>query len=219
MTSFEMKNNYIRKFIMPPGPILSMTLVGLLLLSALLYYRAVKIQRFLEPALAVSEPRIKFNQDINNLLMKEFGTTGKNIKFSRGSILIDQSFLFSTAHLMNGSSPLILKKLSSFFLSVLSDRDIRERISLILVSANLPLTTDTNLNKELRFRVQERTALVLNSLYAVEPELEQKFGRYFAVTAIPAGTPGEETNSIEFRMIPTERLHIEMLERLEKYSY
>ncbi|HBH61184.1 MAG TPA: hypothetical protein DDX85_05480 [Nitrospiraceae bacterium] len=219
MISFEMKNNYIRKFIMPPGPILSMTLIGLLLLSALLYYRAIKIQRFLEPALAVSEPRIKFNQDINTLLMKEFGTAGNAIKFRKGSILIDQSFLFSTTHRTEGSNPLILKKLSRFFLSILSDRDIRERINLILVSTNLPFTADTKLNKELRYRVQERTALVLNSLYAVEPELEQKFGTYFAITAIPVGASGGETNLIEFRMIPTERLHIEMLERLEKYSY
>jgi hypothetical protein len=212
-------NNFIRKFIMPPGPILSMTLIGILLLSALLYYRAIKIQRFLEPALAVSEPRVKFNQDINMLLMKEFGTTGKGIKFRKGSILIDQSFLFSTADRADGSHSLILQKLSRFFLSVLGDQDIRARISLILVSTNLPFTADTKLNKELRFQVQGRTSLILNSLYAVEPELEKKYGKYFAVTAIPVGASVGETNSIEFRLIPTERLHIEVLERLEKYSY
>lgn len=218
MTSFEMKN-FIRKFIMPPGPILSMTLIGLLLLSALLYYRAIKIQRFLEPALAISEPRVKFNQDINDLLMKEFGTTGKGIKFRRGSILVDQTFLFSTSNRMDGSHSLILKKLGRFFLAVLGDQDIRDRISLVLVSTNLPFTSDIELNKELRAQVQGRTALILNSMYAVEPELEKKFGKYFAVTAIPVDASGRETNSIEFRLIPTERLHIEVLERLEKYSY
>lgn len=214
-----MMKDHIRKFMMPSGPIISVTLIGLLLLSALLYYRAVKIQRFLEPALAVSEPRIKFNQDINNLLTKEFGTTGSGIKFRRGSVLIDQSFLFSAAHEMDGSHPLILKKLGRFFLSVLGDQSLRERISLVLVSTNLPFTTDTGLNRELRFQVQERTALILNSLFAAEPELEQKFGKYFAVTAVPVDASGGETNSIEFRMIPTERLHIDVLERLEKYSY
>jgi hypothetical protein len=218
MSYFEMKN-YIRKFIMPPGPILSMTLIGLLLLSALLYYRAIKIQRFLEPALAVSEPRIKFNQEINNLLTKEFGTTGNGIKFKRGSVLIDQSFLFSTAHQMDGSHPLILKKLSRFFLSVLGDQYLNDRISLILVSTNFPLTEDTRLNRELRFQVRERTAMILNSLYSVDPQLEQRFGKYFAVTVIPVDASAGETNSIEFRLIPTERLHIEVLERLEKYSY
>jgi len=218
MISFDMKS-YITKLIMPPGPILSMTLIGLLLLSALLYYRAIKIQRFLEPALAVSEPRIKFNKDINNLLVKEFGTTSTGIKFRRGSVLVDQSFLFSTAHQMDGSHPLILKKLGRFFLSVLGDQYLRDRISLVLVSTNLPFTGDPRLNKELRFQVGERTALILNSLYAAEPELEQKFGKYFAVTAIPVDASGGETNSIEFRLIPTERLHIEVLERLEKYSY
>ncbi|MEW6599878.1 MAG: hypothetical protein AB1499_02820 [Nitrospirota bacterium] len=209
----------ITKFTLPIGPILSMTLIGLLLLSALLYYRAVKIQRFLEPALAVSEPSIKFNQDINNLLMKEFGTAGSGITFRKGSILIDQSFLFSTAHLMDGSDPLILKKLGRFFLSVLSDREIRDRISLILVSTNLPLGKDALMNKELRSAAGERTAKILNSLYAAQPELEQKFGKYFAVTAIPSGPAGKENSPIEFRLIPTERLHIDVLERLEKYSY
>jgi len=72
-----------KKFILPPGPILSLALIGLLILSAILYYQAVKIQRFLEPALAVSQPKMKFTQNMNNLLTKEFakkGDRGRQIK-------------------------------------------------------------------------------------------------------------------------------------------
>jgi hypothetical protein len=53
-----------RKLILQPGPILSLTLIGILLLSAVIYYRANNVQRFLEPALALSEPRLKFSQNI-----------------------------------------------------------------------------------------------------------------------------------------------------------
>ncbi len=213
-----MNDNIVRKIIMQPGPILSLTLIGLLLLSALLYYRAVKIQRFLEPALAISQPRIKFNQDINNLIMKEFGTTVRGIRFKRGSIFVDQSLLFASAHGHDGSQPVMFKRLSNVLLSALSDPNIRSHISLILISTSIPLTTDPQINKSLRFQAQERIGLILNALYRAEPELEKKFGTYFAVTATHKAVPIKDADMVEFRMIPTERLHIEVLERLEKYS-
>jgi hypothetical protein len=214
-----MKDNIINKIVISTGPVLSLTLIGILVLSALLYYRAVKIQRFLEPALAITEPRIKFNQEINNLLIKEFGTTTKGITFRRGSIYADQSLLFAIPHHNEGSKPLMLNKLSRVFLSALSNPEISSHISLILININLPLTTDSNLNKGLRFEVQKLTSSILNALYAAEPVLEKQYGKYFAVTAISVGAPVTEPNLIEFRMIPTERLHIQVLEKLEQYSY
>jgi hypothetical protein len=40
-----MNGRSLGKFIPPAGPLLSLLLIGLVLLSALLYYRAIKIQR------------------------------------------------------------------------------------------------------------------------------------------------------------------------------
>ena len=214
-----MKANIVRRIIMQPGPIVSLTLIGLLLLSALLYYRAVKIQRFLEPALAISQPRIKFNQDINKLLIKEFGAAVGGIKFMRGSIFVDQSLLFARAHGHDGSQPVMFKRLGNVLLSALSDPNIRSHISLILVSTSIPLTTDPQINKSLRFQAQERIGLILNALYKAEPDLERKFGTLFAVTATHKAIPIKDADMVEFQMIPTERLHIEVLERLEKYAY
>ena len=98
-----MKEVRIKKFILPPGPILILTLIGLLLLSALLYYRAVRIQRFLEPALAITQPRITFSKNINNLILREFGKEeSKGIKFRTGSILVEQSLLVDGVHNING---------------------------------------------------------------------------------------------------------------------
>ena len=215
-----MKGVSIKKFILPPGPILSLTLIGLLLLSALLYYRAVKIQRFLEPALAITQPRIIFSKNINNLLLREFGKEeSKGIKFKAGSILVEQSLLFAGVHNINGEEPAVLKKLGRVFLAALSDPDIRDNISLIIVSTRLPLSPEITSNKEFRYQIQNRAELILNSMYKVAPELERKYGRYFAATALPVDPAVKETDWIEFRIIPTERLHIEVLQRLEKYAH
>jgi len=209
----------LNKFKIPPGPIMGITLIGILLLSSLLYYRAVKIQRFLEPALALSEPRIKFNNDINSLIRKEFGENPKGILFRSGSLYVDPTLLFSSSHKEEGPSKAILQKLGRIFLTALSDPDIRSRISLILVSTHLPITSDPNLNKVLRFQIQESTTFILNALYTAEPSLEKEYSTFFAVTAIPKLIPLNEPNWIEFQMIPTERLHIDVLERLEKYAH
>ncbi len=214
-----MKNSSIRKMMISTGSLWSLTLIGILVLSALLYYRAVKIQRFLEPALAITEPRIKFNQEINDLLIKELGPTAKGIKFRSGSIYVPQSMLFAILHHKEGSGPFMIDRLSHIFLSALSNPDIRSYISLILISINLPLTENPDLNKELRLEGRRMAALILNDLFAAAPLLEKQFGKYFAVTSLPADAPAREPGWIEFRMIPTERLHIEVLQRLEKYSY
>src|SRR5512134_829109 len=102
-----MRPDTLRRLIPPLGPIFSLALIGLLLLSAILYYRAVKIQRFLEPALAISEPRMKFTQGIRNLLIREFSHTElKGIKFRAGSIIVDESLLLAGAHQKRSGEPL-----------------------------------------------------------------------------------------------------------------
>jgi len=208
----------MRKFILPLGPLLSLTLIGILVLSALLYYRAVKIQRFLEPALAISQPRMKFTQSITSLLSNEFGTGQiRGLRFRPGAILVEPSLLLNNIHPLKGSEPLILKKLASIFLNALNDPEIRDNISLILVSTRLPLSHDKEANKEMRAKMEGRAGLILSSMFAVEPQLEKDYGAYFAATALSVGTGARETDWIEFRIVPTERLHIEVLRRLGKY--
>lgn len=208
------------KSILQSGPILIVTLIGLLLLSALIYYRAVNIQRFLEPALAITEPRLRFSQSIKDLLSEEF-TPGElsRIKFRFGSILVDQSLLFDATHPAKGKEPPLLNKLGSVFLKALKDPEVRSNISLILVCVRYPLGPDVKLNTELRFHVQERAALILNSLFIAKPELEREYGFSFAATALPITGPQRELAVLEFRLIPAERLHIDILQKLEKYSY
>ena len=91
-----MNGRSLGKFILPAGPLLSLLLIGLVLLSALLYYRAIKIQRFLEPALALSQPRNEFAKNIKVIFQGEFGTSPvRGFKIKGSSIFMDKALLFS----------------------------------------------------------------------------------------------------------------------------
>ena len=218
-----MRSDADTKFSPSLGPLFSLMLVGLLLLSALIYYRAVKIQRFLEPALAISEPRMKFSQDIKDLLSREFSREEmKGITFRAGTITVDESLIFtepSLSRIPPGGS-LVLKKLGRVFITALGDPAMRENIGLIQVAARFPLSGDLILNRRARFGVQDRATLILNSLFDAEPRLEASYASSFAATSIPTSHPvGKGGIAIEFRIIPTELLHIEALKRLEQYAY
>ncbi len=213
-----MTRDSVKKFILPPGPILSLTLIGLVILSAILYYRAVKIQRFLEPALAVSQPKMKFSQSINTLLTGAFGDeVGKGIKFRAGSIFVDQSSFSHDGHFTKGFDREVLRKLGSVFLSALSKDALKEHISLIVVGVRFPMGPDPQLNRVASLQSQQTAWLILNSLYAEEPLIEKQYGAYFTAAALPVSGPFDESRRVEFRIVPTDRLHIEVLQRFEKY--
>ena len=214
-----MKSDFIKKFILPPGPILGLMLAGMLLLSAVLYYRAVRIQRFLEPALAISQPRNEFARSINSLLIKEFGTEEvRGIRFKTGSVFVEGSLLFDNGNSMKGSAYTILKKLGHVFMSALNNSNTRAHIDLILVTARFPVNPDTKLNNKMRIDMRRNAELILYSMYKSEPELEKNYGTYLAATAMPVSASAEEASWVEFRIIPTELVHIEMLLKLGKYT-
>jgi hypothetical protein len=151
-------------------------------------------------------------------LSQEFGTNEiKGIKFRAGSILVDQSKFFGGSHYTKGSDPAALNKLSRVFLSALSNEDTRKNISLIMVNIRYPLGQDRELNRVMSLQEQQKAWLLLNFLYAAEPQLENKYGIYFVAAAMPVNSAVKENNWIEFRIVPTEHLHIEVLQKLEKY--
>jgi hypothetical protein len=210
----------LKKYMLPPGPILSLTLIGLVLLSGLLYYRAIKIQRFLEPAFAISEPRIQFIESVNELLVREFGNGDvRGIRFRGGSIFVEQSLLMESEHQAKDAGHGIIEKLSRVFLAALHDPDIRGHVSLVLVNAKFRHNKDMELDRAMRSRTQQLADTVLNDLYAADPRLQQYYGGYFAATALPVNAAARDAGWIEFRIVPTERMHIEVLQRLEKYVH
>ncbi len=210
------------KYAPPAGPVLSLTLIGLVLLSAFLYYRAVKIQRFLEPALAISQPRNEFTRSISQSFQKEFGAEAiKGIKVRTSSILLEKSLLFSEDGVLNAGARDELRKFARVFLSLMEDDHTRPDISLVLIVVRFPsygplVSTLSNMTE--RAKAQRMTGALQDALFSAEPELGRKYGGYFVAAAQPTNPHDVNRELVEFRVVPSEFLHIEALEKLEKYS-
>jgi hypothetical protein len=202
----------------PPGPLLSLLLVGLVLLSGLLYYRAVRIQRFLEPALALSQPRNDFSEAILKNIEKEFGKGPvRGLDVRTGSLIIDQALLVSRDGRVHAVGRTVLGKLSRVFRALLDDKGTREDISLVLISAGYtPGSPETE--AEERIKVQRMLGGLLDGLFASESVLKTNYQNSFATAPRPAPPREGYRPLIEFRIIPSEMLHMEFLLRLQKYA-
>ena len=215
-----MNRRSLWKYVPPAGPVLSLLLIGLVVLSALLYYKAVKIQRFLEPVLALSQPRNEFTRNISLNFQQEFGAQQvEGLRARTSSIIIDRPLLFSAGGVLKPSSKLIIKKLSRLFLSLLADTRTRNNISIVLVTFHYPADGPQPATAVARTQAQQMIGALQDSLYEAEPELEQKFKTFFAATVHPEHLRRGEDGVIELRIIPSELLHIEVLQKLVKYAH
>jgi hypothetical protein len=190
-------------------------LMGLLLLSALLYYRAVKIQRYAEPALALLQPRMEFGRKINRLFadhLKERDISG--IRFTTDAIYIDESLLLAHAQINQAMLLPIIHELGKSFRAVLDNPELRSYIDFILISSVRTIAPGEKLAGRERRLLQHNSDFVLKSLYMVEPNLELQYGSYFATTVMTPVNAGSKQKMIEFRFIPSERLHIDFLTKL-----
>lgn len=209
----------IKKLLPPPGPILSLALIGLMLVGGQLYYKAVRFQRFLEPALALTQPGSRFDQQVMDLIRQEFAPEdANNIRFVRGSIHVRKSILVDTAPHAGG--PIVYQRLGTIFKDMLDEPEMRVNIKVILVSTVARVSDDpvlNKLNRDIRHDTQDKAEIILDTLYMVEPELEMKYGTYFEATAMPVYSAGTDAEWVVFRIIPSEHLHIGVLQKLEKY--
>jgi hypothetical protein len=212
------KFDRLRKFILPPGPILVLTLTGLIFSSALLYYKAVRAQRYLEPSLAIAQPKVDFIQNIRRLLIREFGTEKINgIVLARNYILVDSSLIFPDPVHRKKIDSIFLKKLSQVFLAMLQDQGMRSQFNLVLISTRLKVNSKMEVTAQKRTEKQYIAESIMNSLYKVEPNLLKYYGT-FTATAILV-QPNQNDNWVEFRIIPSEHLHIELMKSLQKYFF
>jgi hypothetical protein len=208
------------KYMPPAGPILSLLLIGLILLSGLLYYRAVRIQRYLEPALAISRPRNEFSRNISQSVQKEFGAEQVNgLVVRTSSILVHKSLLFSEDGSLKPSGRIVQKKLASIFLSFMRDDHMRAQISLMLIGSRFPVNRTGEPNNAARAKAERMVGLMQDALFQAEPELEKLYGSYFVSAVQPVPALGGGSDTLEFRIVPSELLHIEVLQRLMKYAF
>jgi hypothetical protein len=200
----------------PVGPVLSMLLVGILVLSALLYYRAVKIQRFLEPALALAVPRSEFSHQIMDAMATAFGSPAiDGVNFRTSSIQIAGLLVFSPEGVIHPRGHVVLKKTALAFRSVLQDERTRPDIGFVMLIVRYPGGLTGNAARAARDAAQSRAWTIMDAMFAEEPGLGRDFGHLFSAMAAP-GTPRRD--DIEFRIVPSERMHIEFLQKLEKYA-
>jgi hypothetical protein len=212
-----MESHRVKKTFLPPGQLLGLILIGLMLLSGLVYYKAVKAQRYLEPTLAIAQPRITFANNISSMIEDKFGIKKvKGLSFATDAIFLDDALLFTDPVQKRKPDLAVLKKLGQVFLTMLEHPETRFQFNLILVGARMPIGPHAGMNVRQRREMQRVSELILYSLFKVEPELERKFGIYFAATVIPV-LPHKKTNWVEFRILPSEHLHVEMIKSLEKY--
>jgi len=206
------------KRVPPAGPFLSLLLIGMVLLSARLYYRAITVQRFLEPALALAQPRNEFAKNISARFQKEFGAGPvRGFKVGSSSILIDASVMFNRDGSLKPTAGDDLRRLARIFLALFQDRHTRSEINIVLILGRYPSFGVSQATAFERLRVQRLTGLIQDALFAVEPELGKNYESLFAATAAPAGPYSPVSPVVEFRIVPSEYLHIEVLEKLQKY--
>jgi hypothetical protein len=190
-----------------------------MLLGGFLYYKAVRFQRFLEPTLALTIPGTQFDLNVREHIKDEFGPEYvHDIRYALGTLQVRKSILMAEAR--PGPGPIMYEKLGKVFMDVLEDPELRGNVKVVLVSTMAKVSDDPVLsrnNKDSRREAQDKAAGVLNALYEAEPELETTYGLFFETTAMPVYSSRIDTDWVNFRIIPSERLHIEVLQKLEKY--
>jgi len=213
------KSRSWRNCVPPAGPVISVLLIGLVLLSALLYYRSVKIQRFLEPALALSQPRNEFSKHIGRRFEEIFGSRAvEGIRIKTGTIIVKRSLLLTKKGTLTPAGQQVFKKLGRLFLALLQDERLRSEINHILIIARFPNDGMKNETLTERLDVQLAAAFVQEKLLRTEPELARSFAPYFSSGAQAMNPQEGSADRVDFLIVPSEYLHIEVLEKLEKYS-
>ena len=213
-----MTSGHLKRLIPTAAPIGILILIGMLVLSALLYYKSVRGQRYLEPSLALAQPRIEFANQVTLLFQKEFGLKRINgVVLSGNSIFVDNSLIFDSPANPGDMNRVFLEKLCNVFLSMLNDPEMRSHFDLILVSARIHFSTSIDENKIRRIRGLRIADSIVESMYSVAPDLLKHYGM-LAPTAVP-DKPSAKYNWMEFRIVPSERVHVEMMESLNKYFF
>lgn len=204
-----------RKKLIPAEPVVMLTLIGLLLIGAVLYYRAINFQRFLEPSLAVLEPRTTFSSRLRKIASSGLGSSADGkIRVNSTSIMLHKSlFTHNSPH----THPPVIGKLARVLREILSDPWMTSNIDLVMVKTGVPLEQVLK-DPALAGKMQKQADAVLNALLASEPMLGQGHSRNFAAAAVYT-SGAASTDWVTLDLIPSERLHIEVLERLGKYAH
>lgn len=211
-----MRDSQHPRKLVPVEPVVILTLIGMILTGALLYYRSVNFQRFLEPSLAVLEPRTIFASRLSKITSEEIaGEPAGMVVVKRTSIMLHKSLFTQVS---DQGLPSVIPKLSRALLKLLSDDWMAANIEMIIVKTSFPLEAAKSDDFTIQNQMREQSDMVLKAVLGTEPALAARFADRFASTAVYSRVQGS-SDWITLAIIPSERLHIEVLERLGKYAH
>ena len=195
---------------------MTLALMSLLLLSLVVYYRAVRIQKFSELALAIYQPQNEFRQKTLGPFIKLFDKKKiSRIAYTDNSFCIEEPLLLVGEQNSNIPQQTIMGDLGKTFHEILQDPELRSNIDMILVSTIEPLSPSMSLSNKNFRSLQEKSDSVLWSLFVAEPELKQKYSSFFTSTVISTADVESDQCMIEFRFIPNNRLYTNYLQRVQ----
>jgi hypothetical protein len=179
----------------------------------------VKIQRFLEPALALAVPRSEFSHQVMDTMAAVFGSPAINgVNFRTTSIQLADQLIFSPEGIIHPRGRVVLKKTALAFRSVLQDERTRPDIGFVMLIVRYPGGLSEAAARRARDAGQDKAWKILDAMFAEEPDLGRDFGYIFSAVTAPGTARTAGRDDIEFRIVPSERMHIEFLQKLEKYT-
>ena len=129
---------------------------------------------------------------------QELVTIGDN-----ANIIINENLVFAyNSYKLKPEAKALLTQLSKAFERVLENSEIRENIDAISIDGHADSMGNSDYNRELSAR---RATEVVNFMFSVNPNLENKFGRYFAANGYsefrPISTGNDEKSRAANRRI------------------
>ena len=202
--------------LIPDEPVVILILIGMILIGALLYYRAVNLQRFLEPALAVLEPRTQLSMRLKNLAKEELGPEyGQNVIVQSSGLMLHKS-LFSTPQYHG--IPVFINRLGNMIQRLFEDPWMSSNVEIVMIKTSVPMGLPQEIRNSAQEKMQQRSEALLNAILGSNSVLSAGYSDKFAATAV-LSRKAEAADWIALDIIPSERLHIEILEKLGKYAH
>lgn len=211
-----MKDMDTQRKLIPAEPVIILTLIGLMLTGAVLYYRSANLQRFLEPALAVLEPRTRLASRLGDLASEELGIEyAQKLVVRSSSIMVHKSLFTSDAH---HNVPVVIRRLSKMMLRLFEDPWMAANVEMIMVKTSVPINIPTEDRANALAKMRKQSEAVLNAILGTDPLLAAGYSDKFAATTVYSRN-NEKADWVTMDIIPSERLHVEVLERLGKYAH
>lgn len=207
-----MRAEDLRKLVLPPGPILSVTLIGLVLLGSVLYYKAVSVQRRMEPVMAFLRPRMEFSGALDAAINRVFPEKYKElIIVSPDAVYAGNDLIYTKAGTLDAEAVAGLSRLVG---EMIGNPETKRHINLILVTVRYPLAESPEESAKNRHIASKRAEGIMDAVLGGVRAPGVQARPYLASAAIGVSPESPRLDWVEFKIIHTDQFNLEMLNRL-----